>query len=201
VVTTADEDSDFELSASDEEKLKKKKSSWFYKKKKAVASKAATSHLGKALLMKFVDDETLMLLNTLKAIITKEGGAKKAHLIKKDIIKIAVKVIMLYEDKYVTEASFDSLRFSFRRICSAVKRGWRPTTCLDKARIMRINKLANQFEIGLRTILKPHITDKTMKRIAHVVGFLADPKFIESAAKYPEFEKVVYVLAYYLQTY
>eukprot|EP01121_Diplochlamys_sp_Union-15-3_P005538 TRINITY_DN15880_c0_g1_i1.p1 TRINITY_DN15880_c0_g1~~TRINITY_DN15880_c0_g1_i1.p1 ORF type:complete len:237 (+),score=44.52 TRINITY_DN15880_c0_g1_i1:103-711(+) len=194
----SDSESSFELSDSDEEKLKKSKTSWYFKQKKALASKASTSTIGKALLTKFASDETLTLLKAVKTIIAKEAGPKKAHAVKKDIIKIAVKVILLYEDKYVTEESFNSLQYSFRRICSAIKQGY-STDTMDKRRIERINKLIVQFDTGLKSILKPHISENTVKRITTVTSYLGSIDFITKAVKYPEFDRVVYVLAYYLE--
>lgn len=206
----SDSGEDIDLSSGDEpessespdinehDSTKKKKQSWMLKQKKGFASRAATSSLGKALLKKFLDKETRTLLVTLKKLVAKVDGNKKASQVNKNIIKIAVKVIVLYQDKKVTEANFESLKGNFRRICSTVKNNWRTKQFNDKTCDRLIDQM-RQFEKGLIRILKPHITAHTEKRIEDTFHDLANAQFLLKAAVLPEFEKVVYVLSYYLE--
>jgi hypothetical protein len=180
-----------------EQDEKKKKQSWALKQKKGLASRAATSSLGKVFLKKFVDKETQTLMVTVKKLVAKVDGTKKASQINRNIIKIAVKVIILYRDKKVTEANFESLKGNFRRICSTIKNNWR-TQQFNEKTCERLLEQVNQFEKGLIKILKPHITSHTEKRIDDTFQYLANPQFLLKASKLPEFEKVVYVLSYYL---
>ncbi len=99
---------------------KNKRKSWLFQKKKAIASKTATSSLGKALFKKFVDKETVLLLKTIKIMVTKEDGPKKAKEINNNILKLAVKILLLYEDKSLVPESFEGVTFLFQRICSTV---------------------------------------------------------------------------------
>jgi hypothetical protein len=177
---------------------KKKKHDWLLKQKKGFASKAATSTMGKALLKKFLDKETRTLLVTLKKLIAQVDGSKKASQINKNIIKIAVKVVVLYQDKKVTETSFESLKGNFRRICSTIKNNWR-TKQINEKTCERLLEQMTQFEKGLIRILKPHITKHTEKRIEDTFQYLANTQFILKASKLADFEKVVYVLSYYLE--
>lgn len=93
-----------------------------------------------------VDKETVMLLETVKTIVTKESGEKKGKQVKKgndcvclpfdhtftlltiDVTKLAVKIVLLYEDKKLHEDSFEPLAFNFRRICSTIKNNYRNHT-------------------------------------------------------------------------
>jgi len=56
-------------------------------------------------------------------VVTKESGAKKASQVKNDIIKVAVKLMFLHDEKKITEDSFNGLGFAFRRICSSLRNG------------------------------------------------------------------------------
>jgi len=129
----------------------KKKSSWLFQRKKAIASKTATSVIGKALFKKFVDKETILLLGSVKTIITLEEGSKKAKQIKNNITKLAVKVLLLYDEKSLKEDSFDGLVFYFRRICSAVRNGWR-TKVLEESVAKRVHDLIKEFGVGLEAV-------------------------------------------------
>mmetsp|Transcript_27601 Transcript_27601/g.30731 ORF Transcript_27601/g.30731 Transcript_27601/m.30731 type:complete len:237 (+) Transcript_27601:70-780(+) len=190
------DDADFDIS--DEEPEKKGKGSWMYRKKKGMASAAASSSLGKQLIYKFVDKETLDLLNTVKIMVGRENNPKFAKTLKKDIIKIAVKVLMLYEDKKLTDDSFNSLVSGFRRICASVRNGYKTNTLKGK-RVERVSELIGEFSIGIRKILTGLISPKTDKRIESICLYISDVKFLNTVIAYPEFDKIACTLAYYLE--
>lgn len=158
----------------------------------------ATSGIGKQLFKKFVDKETLLLLESFTTLITKECGAKQAKKVKNDIIKIAVKVLVLYDSKKLTEESFRGLGFFFRRICSTVKNAYLRKE-LNEDTFQRLQSLVKEFELGIRNILKAYVSETTIKRIKDTFEFFQDKTFMLKISKQPEFEKIVHVLAHYLE--
>jgi hypothetical protein len=118
--------------------------SWFQKKSKGFASAAAGSRVGKGILKDFLDADSNRLLKALKVLITKDVSKARAKEVERDIIKSAVKVIYLYQEKRVTEDSFNGLTFSFRRICSAVRNAYQARN-LDKATAERIEGMCINF--------------------------------------------------------
>jgi len=117
-----DEGSDeISFSDDDDEDEKQKKKSWSTRTKQGLGSSA----VGKALINKFVDKETKKLINAIMVLVEKDKDKKAAKKVKSDIFRIAVKVIILHEEKYVTAEDFLKLRGNFRRICSATRNGRR----------------------------------------------------------------------------
>ena len=178
---------------------KKQKLSWIQKKKKGIASRAAGSSIGSALFKKNVDKDTQSLINSLCEIIEKEKGKKEAKHTKKEILKVAVKILILYEDKKVTEESFDSLVFAFRRICSSVRNSYHARS-LNEDTAVRIRKLAQTLFDNLQNALDRLVTENTMERIQALIDYIFNPSFLVTATKYDkEFQQIAMVLAYYLE--
>jgi len=198
-----DDDDDLDLSESsgeeDESGKKPRRDSWILKQKKGLASHMATSSAGKQLLKKYLDKDTQTLLTTVKKLITSIDTAKRAKQFNKDIIKIAVKVIVLYQDKKVTENSFESLKFTFRRICSAIRNNWRTKAFEEQATCDRLIDQFEQFEKGLLKILKSYVSQNSVERIRNTFGYVANTEFLQKASRHEDFDKVAYVMAVYLE--
>ena len=178
---------------------KKQKLTWIQKKKKGIASRAAGSSIGSALFKKNVDKDTQSLINSLCEIIEKEKGKKEAKNIKKEILKVAVKILLLYEEKKVTEDSFQTLIFSFRRICSSVRNAYHARS-LNEATAQRIRTLAQTLYTNLEASLQGLVTLNTMERIQALIDYVFNPAFLVAATKYDkEFQQIAMVLAFYLE--
>lgn len=195
-----EDDSDSEAGKSGgKSPAKKQKLTWIQKKKKGIASRAAGSSIGSALFKKNVDKDTQTLINSLCEIVEKEKGKKEAKNTKKEILKVAVKILILYEEKKVTEESFDSLIFAFRRICSSVRNAYHARS-LNEDTGIRIRKLAQVLYVNLQNSLNGLVTDNTMDRIQALIDYVFDPLFLVAATKYDkEFQQIAMVLALYLE--
>ena len=176
-----------------------KRLSWLDKKKKGLASRAAGSSLGNSLFEKYVDKDTQMLIDSICVIISKENGAKAAKKTKQEILKVAVKILMLYHSKKVTEDSFTSLSFSLRRIFSAVRNAYHAKT-LNEATANRIHGVALSFYENLQASLAELVSDNTMQRISKLIETVLSPGILVAATKYDkEFQQIAMVLATYLE--
>lgn len=178
----------------------KRKLSWIQKKKKGLASRAAGSSLGNALFQKHVDKETQSLIGSVCEIIAHEKGKKRASQTKKEILKVAVKILVLYNEKKVTEDSFNTLAFAFRRICSSVRNAYHARS-LNEATATRIHGLAQTLEQHLHAALQGLVTENTFNRIHDLLDFIFNPELLVAANKYDkEFQQIAMVLAHYLET-
>jgi len=70
--------------------------------KKNVAGKVATSGAGKGVLKDMIGAEGVTLINYIKDVIKLVDGKKKATEIENNIIKIGVKIILLFRNKDIT---------------------------------------------------------------------------------------------------
>lgn len=55
------------------------------------------------------------------------------------------------------------------------------------------------FSHGLEEVLKNYVKPNTVQRLSETASYLEDPKFFKEIVTYPEFERVVYVFASYLE--
>jgi hypothetical protein len=178
----------------------KKKLSWIQKKKKGLASRAAGSSVGGALFQKYVDKDTQMLIASLCEIIRQEKGSKEAKKTKEEILKVAVKILLLYHEKKLTDESFGTLLFSFRRICSSVRNAYHAKS-LNAAVGGRIHGVALQFFANLQTSLEGLVSPNTIQRIHTLIDLVFDPELLVAATKYDkEFQQIAMVLALYLES-
>jgi len=177
---------------------KKKKQNWFTKAKKGVMSKATSSSAGKALFNKFVDKETKNLINSLCIIEEKEEGYEKSKQMKTDIYRIAVKIIMLYQDKFITERDFGNIKSQFRKVCSSLKNGFR-TGILEETTAQRIESNIIDFCSSTKNLITPFLTDHTLNRLDRLQGTLGNLNWLMTASKFDEFNSIVYACAHYLE--
>lgn len=187
-----------ESDSSSNEILEKQKLSWFEKRKKGVVSKAATSSIGKALFKKYADKETLKLLKAIKSILRNtHKNSKVAKDTHKHIIKLSVKVLMLYDQKKLKDSDFNSLTYSFRRFCSSIRNHYQARSFNENA-VERICNLGESLCLGIHNILKPYVKKKTLERIKYVSNILCTKHFIKILPEQTEFPEIVMVLSHYL---
>eukprot|EP01117_Protostelium_nocturnum_P004874 TRINITY_DN1766_c0_g1_i1.p2 TRINITY_DN1766_c0_g1~~TRINITY_DN1766_c0_g1_i1.p2 ORF type:complete len:220 (-),score=73.79 TRINITY_DN1766_c0_g1_i1:121-780(-) len=176
----------------EEGKKGKKKNGWLLNKKKALASKASTSSMGPSILKRVVDKETMTLLKTLKVIVKKESGEKEASNMNKDITKIAVKIVILHQDKKLSDQQFQSLEFSFRRICSTFKNAFRVKQ-LDEATATRIHGHIKSLETLIKEMISPFVSKNTEERLKRIIDYLSAVPFIMKLPSYPEEYKTLII--------
>jgi len=134
----------------------------------------------------------------MKVIVEKDQGKKQAKKVKSDIFSIAVKTILLYQDKKVTDNDFLHLKNTFRRICSATRNGYR-TGEIETDTGKRISDLIHNFGTGVRDILQSHVSSGTLQKLTDLLTYIGSPDFLVRVSKFDEFDNIAYVLAFYLQ--
>jgi hypothetical protein len=63
----------------------------------------------------------------------------------------------------------------------------------------RIIGYMETFSKGLEEVLKSYVKQNTIQRLVDTANYLQDTKFFSDIVSYPEFEKIVYVFASYLE--
>jgi len=188
------------LPGSDNPQSTKVETTWWFRRKKAFVGTASTSPLAKILIKNFVDRETVQLLNTMKIIVTKHSNPAQARMVKRNITKLAVKVIILFESQKLKQENFEGLELSFRRICSSIKNAYSQNN-INEETVARIRGHIKSLESGLENVIQPYVSQNSMKRLETTVSYLADTQFILTISRYPEFKQVVMVLAHYLDKF
>lgn len=116
-------------------------------------------------------------------------------------MKTAVKVIMLYEEKKVTDEDFESMQLTFRRTCAGVRNAYQGRSLnVDQESIAdRVSVHLTSFSSGVIKVIKPFVRQHSLGRLEDLLGYLANPAFLLRAFKLDEFQTIAMVLSSYLQ--
>lgn len=171
---------------------------WFQKKKKGLMSKTATTSVGKAMFKKYGDKETQILLKAIKTLTTEIYNEKTGKKVYNYILKLAVKTLLLYDQKIITNEEFADLEMTFRRICSSFRNCYH-VRAISKPQSERLAELTGQLCYSISDLLNPHIQQKTRNKIEYLISMLCNNKFLYQIQKYDKlFDQIAMVLCYYL---
>merc|ERR1711943_158405 len=170
------------------EKKKKAKASVGMRVTKNIGGKVASSGVGKAAVKGVVNEETRLLIVSLKKII-----AKVANEIEENLIKIITKAFFLEKDKKITLDEFleadDPLRSAFETLVEMryYRHRMKPETVQQRLKFVH-DKLVT-VEKTISQMLVEHLKPKSMQRISRTFGLLGSAAFLDKAWGDPELEE------------
>jgi len=176
--------------------------------KKGIASSVADSGAGKVIMKKIINDETTALLNALKAIVTSESGnKKKADQLEEDIMKIAVKAVMLVDSKTVRGREFLAVDKPLRDALNLLSKIFNNKNKTTREKVvealLKVETLMQEAQKILENILANHMGGKNMLRLAAIFQVVGDAKFMEvimyKESVEPELEKLIDAIDFYTQ--
>jgi len=150
--------------------------------KKAAASAGAGSAVGKKVMKSIVNDETTTLLNAMKALVQAESGsAKKAEELEANIVKIAVKVFLLVENKNIKGSDLLKADAPLRNAFNLLVKVFNGRRRAKRERVIEaLEKVEKELQEAQRIIvelLSPHITTKNMMKLTSVFSVVGNLKF------------------------
>jgi len=197
-----------EPSVAQEKTVVKTKQGAGMKMKKAAASKGAGSAVGKKVMKSIVNDETTTLLNAMKALVQAESGsAKKAEELEANIVKIAVKVFLLVENKNIKGSDLLKADAPLRNAFNLLVKVFNGRRRAKRERVIEaLEKVERELQEAQRIIvelLSPHITTKNMMKLTSVFSVVGNLKFFETVfyddSVEDELEKLIDAMDYYTQ--
>jgi len=144
--------------------------------KKNIGGKIATSTAGKSLIRDMLGPTALTILKILNEIIEAKDDKKKAHEIENIMIKIGVKVILLFNNK---DISIEELR----KCLPIIKQIW--SDCLDFCEMSfsynpeSLQNSAGQLEQQLKEILTPYLSEKSLTKMTYCFNYLMDRELLD----------------------
>lgn len=132
--------------------------------------------------------------------VTEQHCSKEhAELMNKYIVKVCVKVAVLYQQKLVTPENMDTLRVSFRRLCASVCNAFRIDTYV--ASVKRISQLYHKLCQDIITIVQPHVSQKHIQYITDTLHYFGSEEFLLYAFQHQkqQLKQVVFVFLHYLE--
>ncbi|XP_039291322.1 tumor necrosis factor alpha-induced protein 8-like protein isoform X2 [Nilaparvata lugens] len=132
----------------------------------------------------FIDDTTAGLLDSLYQMIKLFCGSKKeAENIVKNIIKIVIKIGILYRNgQFDNEEALWAVHFKkrFRSAAMAIISFHEVDFSYDRPYLLTAIK---ESQAALRCLVQNHLTDKSLSRIDLVYNFFLNPAFFDAIFK------------------
>jgi len=136
----------------------------------------------KAVAKSLIDDNSAQLLDELyKLVKIYSKGKKEAEKVVKNIIKISVKIGMLERsgDKFGAKErdSLVKIQRNLRTVAMTLISFYQVDHTYDRA---FLTKYVEDLKSDLKDLVRPHLTEKSLGRIDHVMGFFGEAEFLDS---------------------
>uniref|UniRef100_A0A6B2LHX9 Uncharacterized protein n=1 Tax=Arcella intermedia TaxID=1963864 RepID=A0A6B2LHX9_9EUKA len=144
--------------------------------KKNVSSAVATSHTGKDVIRKFVGKKALATIDIVKDLITLHEDKKKATEIENNIIKIAVKVILLFQNKDLSEKNLTDLVPKVESLWVSVLNYSQMPFTYDA---ITIKTSAEDMIDSMTTQLAPFLSEKNISLLRETAVYLQQKELLD----------------------
>ncbi|KAH8272853.1 hypothetical protein KR018_004777 [Drosophila ironensis] len=145
---------------------------------KKILSRMATKNIAKV----FIDGTTASLLDNLYNLCKMHTGDKaKAEKLIKNIIKIVIKIGVLHRNKQFSEAEMrkaEDFKRKFQNTQLSVVSFYEVDFTFE---VGYLQKSLADSQVALKTIVRPHLTEKSLGRIDEIFDFFSDTEMLETA--------------------
>ncbi|KAL7736558.1 hypothetical protein ACLKA6_015202 [Drosophila palustris] len=147
---------------------------------KKILSRMATKNIAKT----FIDGTTASLLDNLYKLCKMHTGNKaRAEKLIKNIIKIVIKIGVLHRNNQFSSEELQNAEIfkrKFQNTQLTIISFYEVDFTFDAA---YLQKSIQDSQVALKSIVQPHLTDKSLGRIDEVFDFFADALLLETAFK------------------
>jgi len=159
----------------DKEFIKKTKSAAMYVSGRVIDTIANMGAGGK-IMKEFITDDTIAVIEAMKAFIIQFSNSEKANKLEKQAISISAKIALVYKEKHVTKEYFESLRVPVRVMISKIIDGYEIPFAFSVTELIdSIRAVQKAFE----QIFRPFLPEKTMTKMAAIFDLFCGEELIE----------------------
>jgi hypothetical protein len=156
---------------------------------KKLASKVSSKNMAKI----FIDDVTGRCLDNLSRLIREHsGGSKKqAEAILNDIIKIILKIGVLFKNDQLNRDEMracDRFRQTFHSFAKSALSFYEIEFTYDQK---YLRDLLSTCQDSIHEIIRAHLTDKSKGRVDNVFGYFNDAQFLDDVFKNRKYHKIM----------
>jgi len=160
--------------------LAKKKQSAMMSMKKNISGKAATSGAGKSLIKEQLGSGGVRMLEIVNEIITVHEGKKKATEVEDNLIRFAVKILLLHKNKDITTTELMKCVPLLRAVWSNVIDACEMSFAYDPAAIKtHMEELAAAFQ----KLVQQHLQDKNIESMKETLAYLTQEALMDRLFK------------------
>lgn len=128
----------------------------------------------------FIDERSANILDNLYKLVKDfTGNKKEAEKFVKNLIKVVVKIAVLYRHDQLTKEDFvlaEKLKNKFNAAALAVISFYEVDYSYDRMFLM---KHLGECQAALSSIVQRHLTEKSLSRVQHVFQILGDAAFLD----------------------
>jgi len=144
--------------------------------KRNVSCAVATTTAGKDVIRKFVGKKALQSIDIVKDVVTQFEDKKKANEIENFIIKIAVKAILLWQNKDITEEDVADVVPLVRSLWISVLNYCQMPFTYDP---VGIKSSGDELALAFSSILAPHVSEKTLNSLRETISYLEQRELLD----------------------
>ncbi|XP_076304934.1 tumor necrosis factor alpha-induced protein 8-like protein sigmar [Tachypleus tridentatus] len=143
---------------------------------KKLLSRMANRNIAKV----FIDDTSANLLDNLHRIVRYQSGHKKeAEKIIKNVIKIVIKMGILYRNDQFSQEELkiaEKFKHKFHSTAMAIISFYEVDFSYDRNYLLQA---LNECCAMLKDLISNHLTDKSLNRVDHIFSFFGSPGFLD----------------------
>jgi len=148
--------------------------------KKNISGKAATSGAGKGLIKEELGKSGVRVLEIVKEIISVHDGKKKATEVEDNMIRFAVKILLLLKNKDITTQELMKCVPHLRAVWSNAIDACEMSFAYDPVAIKKnMEELAASFE----KLVQQHVQDKTIEMMKETLAYLTQEALMDRLFK------------------
>jgi len=163
---------------------------------KRMVGRAVTSDLGKKLLREYCLPETFVLLEALRELASNDPTLppRYGQQIENTILKMAVKVALLYQHSLLQPRDFDQVIVLVDDMCIAIVRKFDVTRkpphrdMLDPEH-KNVADMMKLLEAEMEAALHEHISGKNLQLLRNVTSYFGDPHTLQRISTEPSFQE------------
>jgi hypothetical protein len=154
----------------------KKKQSTAMRIKKNVGGNVATTSAGKSLIKEFVGKDGVKIIDIVKKVVAIYENKKKAEEVENIIIRIAVKVILLWKNKDLTNQDLASTIPKVKAVWSDAIDFAEMSFAYDPAKIKEHSEILQK---AFTELLSDFISDKNLQALRETMAFLVTTELLD----------------------
>jgi len=162
-----------------------------FRLQKKIASKVSNKNVAKI----FIDDLTGRILDNLYKVVKEySSSSKQAESILNDIIKIIVKIGLLFKNDKLNQNELkecNNFRQNFHIFVKSALSFYEVDFTFDYD---YLSSILTNCRNSINSVIKNHLTDKSLKRVENVFDFFKERQFLEEVFKTSKYRSLMDVI-------
>mmetsp|Transcript_20300 Transcript_20300/g.28474 ORF Transcript_20300/g.28474 Transcript_20300/m.28474 type:complete len:333 (-) Transcript_20300:42-1040(-) len=131
---------------------------------------------GKRLVMDFITDDTILLIDSVKSFVKKVDGEEQAERLEKTLISVGFKAAFLYSEKKIAKEYFEALREPLHKMCDKLIDGYELPFLYNSADVVAS---IDAFRKAVEKTFGPYFTEKTMTKMAFLFNYFMNETLLD----------------------